>query len=325
MSTVFMGLDAGGTTTRALLATASGEIVGRGEAAGANAWSSGTAPAAVISSAVAQALGSCDPASVAGGVIAVAGGVSSVPEQGAAVEKAWHELGIAVKPRIILDVVAAYAAGTAEPCGLVLSAGTGAVAALVDDGELARRAGGRGWLVGDEGSAVWLGVEGVRAALLAIDVRGPATTLRDEIPRALDVDVSATQDLGTAVTDAVYRSAPAALGRLAPVVVDCAESGDAVSLAVIDAAADHLAGTAIAAAGPVPPPVVVLSGSVLLSVPSIRDRVHSRLTGRWPGATWAESASGEAGAAALAMRWHLGKPPSGAVLEELGIGRQGRS
>ncbi len=325
MSTVFMGLDAGGTRTRALLATASGEVVGRGQAAGANVWSSGTSPAQAISSAAAEALGSRDPASVAGAVIAVAGGVSSVPEQAAAVIRAWHDLGIPVEPRIILDVVAAYAAGTAAPCGLVLAAGTGAVAALVDDGELVRRAGGRGWLVGDEGSAVWLGIEGVRAALLAIDARGPATTLLDEVPRALGIDGAETLDVATAVTDAVYGGAPAALGRLAPLVVGCAESGDAVARAVVEAAAGHLVGTAIAAAGPTPPPVVVLGGSVLLNAPSIDDRVRSRLKAHWPATRFAEAASGEAGATALAIRWHRGEPASGTALKELGIGRQRQS
>ena len=319
-----MGLDAGGTSTRALLATAAGEVVGRGRAAGANAWSSGTSPGAAISSAAAEALGARDPASVAGGVIAIAGGVSSVPEQAAAVVQAWHDLGISVEPRIILDVVAAFAAGTTAPRGLVLAAGTGAVAALVDDGELTRRAGGRGWLVGDEGSAVWLGIEGVRAALLALDGRGPATALRDEVPRALGIDVAATRDIATAVTDAVYGGPPAALGRLAPLVVGCAESGDAVARAVVEAAAVHLVGTAIAAAGPMPPPVVVLGGSVLLNAPTVGDRVRSRLTRHWPTATFAEAASGEAGATALAIRWQQGTPAAEAALEALGIGRQGR-
>ncbi|MEX1334880.1 MAG: BadF/BadG/BcrA/BcrD ATPase family protein [Candidatus Limnocylindrales bacterium] len=319
MSTLFMGLDAGGTSTRALLATGSGRVVGRGQAAGANAWSSGAPPAAAIASAAGDALGSHDPASIAGGVIAVAGGVSSVPEQAAAVIRAWHDLGIAVEPRIILDVVAAFAAGTAEPRGLVLAAGTGAVAALVDDGELVRRAGGRGWLVGDEGSAVWLGIEGVRAALLALDGRGPETELRASIASALEV--TARADVATAMTDVVYAGSPAALGRLAPLVVSAAGGGDEVAGSLLEAAVSHLVGTGLAAAGDEDPEVVVLAGSLLAHVPSLGGRVRSEMALRWPSARIAESASGEAGATALAIRWSQGKRASDSALEALGIRR----
>ena len=315
MSTHFIGVDAGGTGTRALLATAAGEVIGRGRAAGANAWSSGTSPAEVITAAVRDALGTHGPSSVAGGVIAVAGGVSSVPEQAQAVVAAWRDLGIAPEPRIILDVVAAYAAGTAEPCGLVLAVGTGAVAASVDDGELVRRAGGRGWLVGDEGSAVWLGVEGVRASLIALDGRGSRTALSRAIPEALGV--SNRPDVATAITDVVYSHSPAELGRLAPLVVAAADDGDAVARALIEDAAEHLVGTAVAAAGSDDPSVVVLAGSLLTRAPAIGDSVRAGLVQRWPDARYTESVSAEAGAAVLAIRWATGTPGSESVLERL--------
>jgi len=245
-----------------------------------------------------------------------AGAVSSVPEQAAAVVAAWHELGIAAKPRIILDVLAAFAAGTAAPRGVVLAAGTGAVAALVDDGELVRRAGGRGWLVGDEGSAVWLGIAGVRAALLALDGRGPATVLSSQIPTALGLTPE-SPDVATAVTDAVYSRSPAELGRLAPLVVDSAEAGDPVAGSLVERAAEELAGTAQAAAGEEQPDVVVLAGSVILRAPSIGRRVRKSLAQRWPGASFAESVSGEAGATSLAIRWGGNGPVSESTLAAL--------
>jgi N-acetylglucosamine kinase-like BadF-type ATPase len=317
MSIHFIGVDAGATATRALMATASGVVVGRGRAAGANGWSSGTSPADAIAAAVEAALGAHAPATVANGVIGVAGAVSSVPEHAAAVARAWAALGISQPPRIILDVVTAYAAGTTLPRGLVLAAGTGAIAGLVDDGVLARRAGGRGWLVGDEGSAVWLGVEGVRATLLALDERGPATALSQAIPAAFEIDEA---DLATAITDTVYSRSPAELGQLAPLVLGAAEAGDAVAVSLVEAAVEHLAGTAMAAAGDERPEVVVLAGSLLTRVPAIGQRVRARLTLAWPRASFVESVSGEAGATALAIRWHTGKPVSTSVLRALRAG-----
>ena len=48
--------------------------------------------------------------------------------------------------------------------GIVVIAGTGSVA-LGWDGERFARSGGHGFLLGDEGSAYWIGREAVRSAL----------------------------------------------------------------------------------------------------------------------------------------------------------------
>ena len=223
-----------------------------------------------------------------------------MPEQATAVVRAWRDLGFATDPRIVLDVVGIYAAGTVAPRGVVLAAGTGAVAALVDDGELVRRTSGRGYLVGDEGSAVWLGIEGVRAALLALDGRGPRTILSESVPEALGV--STRDDVATAITDAVYGRPPADLGRLAPVVVAATGTGDAVATSLIEDGARHLGDSALAAAGDETPEVVVLGGSLLTRVRPIRERVRTVLAERWPDASMEQADSGEAGATALALR-----------------------
>lgn len=320
MSIHFMGVDAGGTRTRALLATTSGEVVGRGAAEGANAWSSGGSAAGAIAAAMREALGELDPGSVVGGCIAVAGGISSVPEQAARVVDEWQALGLTGAPRIVVDVAAAYAAGTTHPRGLVLTAGTGAIAALVDSGELVRRAGGRGWLVGDEGSAVWLGVEGVRAVLLALDGRGPKTSLVEPVASVLGVPTAAGVDVPTRITDEVYSGSPAKLGRLAPEVVRQAEAGDEVALVLVERAAQQLAETAFAAAGDEQPPVVVLGGSVLTRAAPIGDPVRAMLGARWPDAPVVETGSGEAGAVTLAIHQHTGTPVSQALLHRLRTG-----
>jgi N-acetylglucosamine kinase-like BadF-type ATPase len=317
MSTDFIGVDAGGTQTRALLATADGEVLGRGRGEGANAWSSGGSAAGAISHAIESALAGHAPARVAGGCIAVAGGISSVPERAAEVEEGWSGLGLPGSPRIVIDIVAAYASGTTLPRGLVLTAGTGAIAAFVQDGDLLRRSGGRGWLVGDEGSAVWLGIEGVRAALLALDGRGPRTSLTEAVTSALAVPTDAGVDAATRITDAVYGQPPARLGRLAPRVVAAAEAGDAVALDLVETAAGQLTEIALTAAGEEHPEVIVLGGSVLNRARPIGERVRTNLLARWPDATLERSASGEAGAVALALR-EAGSAVTPEVLERLG-------
>ena len=225
-----------------------------------------------------------------------------MPERTAEVVAAWRALGLPHDPRVVIDVVAAFAAGTTRGQGLVLTAGTGAIAAFIDGGSMVRRAGGRGWLVGDEGSAVWLGVEGVRAALLALDRRGPSTALAEVIPVALGVKLGPGLDVATRVTDAVYGQAPALLGRLAPLVVAEAGRGDHVALALVASASGHLLETAIAAAGDEEPVVVVLGGSMLNGAQAISERVRTGMHEHWPDAEVVRTGSGEAGAVALAIR-----------------------
>jgi len=51
------------------------------------------------------------------------------------------------------------------------------------------------------------------------------------------------------------------------------------------------------------------------------DKVRTSLSLTWPSTSLVTSASGEAGAAALAIRWHTGTPVSQPVLEALQAGR----
>jgi glucosamine kinase len=317
MAIHFVGVDGGATRTRALLATEAGRVVGEGAAAGANSFSSEAPAARSITEAMHAALGDVAPASVEGGVIAVAGGGALLADVARDIRAGWRSLGLPGSVHIVSDVVTAYTAGTTAPEGLVVAAGTGAVAAWIDGGASRRRAGGHGWLVGDEGSAVWLGVEGTRAALRAIDGRGPETTLAAIIPETLGVEAADDEALVARVITTIYSDAPAQMGRLAPAVVAAGEAGDAVAAGLVEAAAGHLIDIGVAAAGPDSPPVVVLAGSLLTRVLPIRERVEARLVARWPEAELRETSDGVAGAVALAISRHEGTPIGDEVLARL--------
>ncbi|MCW2947656.1 MAG: ATPase BadF/BadG/BcrA/BcrD type, partial [Actinoallomurus sp.] len=167
---------------------------------------------------------------------------------------ACRAAGISGEPDVVTDIAVAFAAGTAEPAGIVIFAGTGAGAAVINDGAIERRADGYGWLVGDEGSAVWMGREAVRAALRAYDGRGTPTVLAQSVPRAMlgeaaEPLLADLSDLGTApsrsalpqaVVKEVYGRPPAALGELAPLVSSAAEAGDAVARHIVEEAAQSL-------------------------------------------------------------------------------------
>ena len=299
-----VGVDAGGTSTRCVVTTLDGTPVGRGHGDGANQHSSTGDPAENLTTALREALCGVDPAEVAGGVLGMAGaGGAGLTRARQLAGTAWTSCGLAGAPTVTTDIVVAFASGTTAPSGIVLIAGTGAIAAAIDDGEVTARCDGYGWLLGDEGSAVWLGREGVKAALAAGDGRGEPTGLAEAIPRALLGRQRPRDPAETAqaVVRTVYGGAPADLGRLAPVVCGQSATGDSVARKLTDTAAERLL-AAVAAVRPHPAWTgpVVLAGSVLASGP-VADAVRDGLA-RDHGDLPLEAKDGALGAATLAIR-----------------------
>ncbi|MFC6931664.1 N-acetylglucosamine kinase [Actinomadura yumaensis] len=180
-----VGIDAGGTKTRCVVLTLGGALAGTGTGPGANPNSGGDT-AGALTTALREALGDVDRSHVLTGVFGIAGaGSAGRPAAVAGARSAWHAVGLRGSPAVVTDIAVAFAAGTSAPKGIVVFSGTGAGAAVINDGTIVQRADGYGWLVGDEGSAVWLGREAVRAALAAYDGRGSPTLLTESVPRAL--------------------------------------------------------------------------------------------------------------------------------------------
>ena len=316
MSNHFIGVDVGGTTTRVVVAAANGHVVGRELGPGANLWSSGASVVETVTTAIEAAISDTDRSTVEHGVIAMAGGGSEDPKVLKGLAGSWAKLGLHGTPSIVDDVVTSYAAGTVASHGLVLAVGTGAVAARISNWMIRKRAGGHGWLVGDEGSGVWLGTEAVRAALRGLDGRGPRTALVDAIVESLDAAGTDAVDTSQRIVRAVYTNPPAHLGRFAPIVARAYADGDPVATALVEEASQHLLESLRAVADD-HPQVLVLAGSIVTAARPIADRVRDEATASWPGIVVVDARSGEAGAVALAIAEHTGEPITDAVLSRL--------
>lgn len=182
-----LGGDVGGTSTRILVAASDGTPVGRGAAGGGNPVSHPDTAAAALGQALTAALAGIDPSRVRAGVVGVAGGSAlSRPEVRAAFERVWSETEVGCAPAYVSDLEIAFAAGTGEPDGTVLIAGTGAVAGEVESRSLVRTVDGHGWLLGDNGSGFWLGREAARATLRTLDAGEPLGPLASSVLRALE-------------------------------------------------------------------------------------------------------------------------------------------
>jgi N-acetylglucosamine kinase-like BadF-type ATPase len=287
-----LGVDIGGTSTRALVTTVAGERVAFGSAGAGNPVTVSTAEAtASLRAALAAALSGVDPAEILAVVAGAAGASHAEP-----IGRTIRDAGIGCPVRVVGDAVTAFAAGTDEPTGTVLIAGTGAVAARVEDGNLVRTADGLGWLLGDLGSAFWIGRE---AAVATADQRydgtqdSPLTRAVIAALRPGDPTGVSTVD-GDAVVAAVYRREPRALAALAPLVT--AAAGDPVAARILDGAAAHLHTTVTRVLGDGP---LVLAGGVLRHSAPVREGLLRRLGPRVRVST---AEAGEVGAARLARR-----------------------
>ncbi|GHJ06875.1 N-acetylglucosamine kinase [Micromonospora humidisoli] len=306
--TVVVGLDIGGTSTRATALTLTGERLGTGRAGGGNPTSHGAERAAVeLSTALREALRGVDPARVHAGAIGLAGAgrLRADPAGRAAFDRAWSDAGLRCPYAVHSDALVGYASGTAAPDGTILIAGTGAIAAQVCDLRLDRIADGHGWLLGDAGSGFWLGREAVRALLADLD----AGTAPGPLGRRLLAELTGTtgvaarpRDTVDAVVQAVTRRPPVELARFAPLVVDAAVAGDPGAAELLHRAAAHL----VTSAGRIRPDGVttplVLGGGLLTGDTPLGAAVRAEAGRRWPDAPVHSAGDGAAAAAWLAAR-----------------------
>ncbi|BCY08530.1 N-acetylglucosamine kinase [Actinoplanes sp. L3-i22] len=313
-----IGVDAGATTTRCVLATLGGVVVGRGTAGGANRNSSAGKVAETLWTALTEALGKTDRAAVGLGMLGGAGSSGAGREAfRTAAQRAWQDAGLRGEVVTVTDLEVAYAAGTAAPDGVLLLSGTGALAARFSGGELRKRCDGYGWLLGDEGSAVWIGVRALRAVLAALDGRGEPTSLVEAARRHFHVAASLpAEDTAQALLAAAFAVAPAELGRLAPTISAAAdEEKDPIAVRICAAAADRLLHT-FDSVQPPPGAVPVLAGSVLLNDGPVSRAVRAGLLAR-TGTEPRPARDGAAGAAALAIARVTGAPVSPVVHSRL--------
>lgn len=128
-------------------------------------------------------------------------------------------------------------AGAMQTPGCVLIAGTGSVCYGKNAAGEAFRCGGGGHIIDDSGSGYTLGRDALAAALRTEDGR-----LSENALHAAVMDAVGGHDI-QGIFDFVYfsRRGKSDIAALAPLVLRCAEQGDAVSLAILRRGATELA------------------------------------------------------------------------------------
>jgi N-acetylglucosamine kinase-like BadF-type ATPase len=266
---LYLGIDGGGTKTRAVVVDDAG--VERGAATtGCSNYKVVGAEAAIANllAAARQAGNASGHDRVFAGAWIGAAGIDGAADL-ALLSPALGALANTV--RLTNDAELLLAA-LPNQVGIALIAGTGSNAVGRNIVGTTARTGGWGHLLGDEGSGYALGQQSLIAALRALDGRGQPTLLCQRILAAWGV--STAEELA----DRVYREESAAVfASLAPSILQAARDGDPVARRITRRAALELASMTIALARRLgysnTPISIALGGSLLLRDASYRDAV----------------------------------------------------
>ena len=158
-----LGLDAGGTQTRWALANRAGVVVAEGAVGGMSALQLNTTAGVEELRQSLQALGAAVQAPSQGALLGVYAGFTGLGD--ACAERALYDLMVAALPmapghvKLTHDMDIACRAAFAPGQGYLVYAGTGSIAAFINEEGEFHRAGGRGPALGDEGGGYWIARE----------------------------------------------------------------------------------------------------------------------------------------------------------------------
>ena len=293
-----IGIDAGGTATRAVLLDETGCCLGYGRAGAGNPTSAGEELA--TANQLQATLAAVGASGIAPELVmlTLAGGLGT--HIGPLMVEGLAGAGLTRDVHVVGDVMSAYFSATAEPTGYLVLSGTGAISARIVDGELDGLADGIGWLLGDEGSGFWIGHRVVRAVAADLEGRGPATALTALVLATVDDETPQEEEPRRPevwkVMSRVYKRRPVECAEFAPFAFAAALAGDVVATGILDGALAGLLTSCGALIADDDRPIV-LAGGLLYEGGPLSDGLRARYPGRCLRAS-----DGTAGAALLALR-----------------------
>jgi N-acetylglucosamine kinase-like BadF-type ATPase len=270
-----LGIDAGGTKTVCQLADDTGAVLSETRRGGANLQAAGELEVEkVLHEVMEEAIGDFDvrPSAICLGIAGV-----DRPDDARVVRAIMKRIGYKARILVVNDALVALEAGAPDQPGVVVIAGTGSIAYGRNGQNQAARAGGWGYMLGDEGSGYWIGRAALRAVLRESDRRGPATQLTGLLLNYYGV--ARAQDLIHQVYQGTLR--PSAIASLAQCVQGAFSNGDPVAIGILRGSADQLESSALSVAkrldlvGSEFP--FVLAGGIFRAVPWLEEELARRL------------------------------------------------
>jgi len=254
-----LGVDGGGTKTVALLGDRNGNVLARGVSGPSNANAIGFEAACIaLESAISMAR-----TNYPGHVSALCLGLAGVGRK-EDIDR-FHNWAVHKLPKTFVKVVSdaeiLLMAGAPSGPALALVCGTGSIVyGRTVTGELIR-AGGWGYLFGDEGSGYSMGIAALRAIMQAYDGRGSETLLSELVLERYGLHTPPE------LVSTVYRTEfpPSIVATLSELVEQAAEQNDSVAIAILEESSLELARTIAAVysrLGTSTVPLVITGGTI---------------------------------------------------------------
>jgi len=234
MAKLYLGVDGGQSTTTALIGDEAGRVVGFGRAGPCTSLEN-------IEQALAQAFDN--------GALTVAAQFKSacfgLSGGAAGKESLIRKLATAEHYLITHDAWVALAGATAGEPGIIVIAGTGSIAFGKNRDGRTARAGGWGYMFGDEGGAFDIARQALRAALRQEEGWGPHTALRQTL-----LDATGAPNANVLLHLCYSGDLPRArVAALAPLISQAAAGGEPAAQDILKSAAQSLATLAAAVRG----------------------------------------------------------------------------
>jgi len=270
-----LGIDAGGTKTVCLLADERGHVISEARGNGANLTATGEQEVErALRDVITQALGhhNIQPDAICLGIAGV-----DRAHDAAAVQSIMRRIDSTTHTLVVNDALVALVAGAGDDPGVVIVAGTGSIAYGRDAGGRAARAGGWGYLLGDEGGGFWIGRAALSAVVRQFDGRGPVTLLTELVLAELRLDSPPE------LIQAVYEHGlpRRSIAGIASVVQRAHDAGDAIASEIIDRAASELTSAATSVINQLSMRGedfrIVLAGGIFCGIPALVPNVSGRL------------------------------------------------
>ncbi|MBB5609686.1 MULTISPECIES: N-acetylglucosamine kinase [unclassified Janthinobacterium] len=260
-----LGIDAGGTQTRWALARADGAIVAQGAVEGLSAlqMSSDTGRAALQTTFAKL----CQEVLAVGQPTQVLAGLTGFGGDGAVLTALLAELLALDVANVSLgnDIDIAYRDSFEAGDGYLVYAGTGSIAAWIDQDGGFHRAGGRGVLLDDGGGGYWIAREALRQIWRGED-ECPGSWQGSPMAEAVFAQLGGSD--WSVSRDFMYGQERGTIGRLALAVAAAADT-DPLALDILQRAGQELARLALALIDRYGPRPVVLAGRAAQLHPAI--------------------------------------------------------
>lgn len=235
MPRFYLGIDGGQSSTKALLADETGKVIGRGRGGPCNHVASSEGRSKFLS-----AVGDClrqayHEAGIDSETIRFASvclGLSGGAEDKEAYTK---ELIISERYKFTHDAEIALLGGTGGEPGVIIIAGTGSIAFGRNAKMETARAGGWGYIFGDEGGGFDLARQSLRRALQFEEGWGQPTILHKAL-----LEVSGARSANTLLHQFYNHFDRTQIATYAKLVTTAAEQGDKVALEVLRQATESL-------------------------------------------------------------------------------------